>query len=105
MMTRDTRTKSETTPLRRRPVAAGLAAAMPMPDGRPIPVNLNGGGDVNVQVIDNAGNDVNVQQRRGNNGSDIEIILDQKISELGGKSGKKTNRMLKNFSQSGVTRR
>lgn len=70
---------------------AGPEAAVPLPDGRRIPVDLrlpkissmNNGGDVNIKVINQDGADVQTRQRQNANGSlDIDFIIKEKMKSM-----------------------
>lgn len=56
-------------------------AYVPLPDGRSIPVTMNGGGSVTVNVINNSGAAVETKERQGPNGREIEILIDKRIDK------------------------
>lgn len=77
---------------------AGPEAAVPLPDGRSIPVDMRGGGFVNeINVINNNNSDVSVTESRGSNGKNIiNVVLDAVARDMTTPGGK-TNRALKNM--------
>lgn len=81
---------------------AGPEAAVPLPDGRTIPVTLSGntgGSSVlnEINVINNNNSDVSVTESRGANGKNIiNVVLDAVARDMATPGGK-TNRALKNI--------
>lgn len=85
---------------------AGPEAAVPLPDGRRIPVDLKGGGQgdvkVNVTLINKGApvEPVSQTQTRGADGSiNIEMLIDQAVARNIGAPGSRTNQSLQNFGQ------
>lgn len=76
----------------------GPEAAVPLPDGRSIPVDMRGGGFVNeINVINNNNSDVSVTESRGANGKNIiNVVLDAVARDMTTPGGK-TNRALRNM--------
>lgn len=70
---------------------AGPEAAVPLPDGRRIPVDLRmpevprrGGGGPNIQIVNNTPAEVRTERSRGGNGGDlIRFVIDETKKEFG----------------------
>ena len=65
----------------------------------------SGGGDVNINVVNNAGSNVDMQRRNTGDGVDIDIIIDQAVAENINKTGSRTNAALSSFTNRSLVRR
>ncbi len=87
---------------------AGPEAAVPLPDGRSIPVTLNGGAKVNVIINNNAASaqvsDISQRESSGG-GMDVMVQLDEANSRLLSTPGSKTREGVKAMLNQGTVRR
>lgn len=84
---------------------AGPEAAVPLPDGRSIPVTLHGGGApaINVTINNNVPN-AEVSSRTGADGKSLEIQFDQIGSKLISTPGTKMNRAIRGVGNNSLAR-
>lgn len=66
---------------------------------------MSGGGNVNVNIINNGNSQVSTQERRTADGMDIQVMIDQAVAEKIATPGSRTNRALSAFSSRGLTGR
>jgi tape measure domain-containing protein len=65
----------------------------------------NTGGNVNVNIINNNGSQVQTQQRQTSNGMDLEVMIDQAVADKISTPGTRTNQALAAYSNRGMVRR
>jgi len=86
---------------------AGPEAIMPLrkaPDGS-LGVRSDGGGGVVVNIINNSSAKASVQQRKSNNGIELDVLVDETVSQKMSEQGTATNRALSTFNSRQLIRR